>query len=55
MSGYNVYEDELEQAALEWFQELSYETVFAPELSPGGDYPERSDYCDVIHVPAHSG
>ncbi len=48
MPNHNIYEDELEQATLEWFQELHYETVFAPELSPGGDYPERSDYSDVI-------
>ena len=48
MSNHNVYEDELEQAALEWFKELDYETAFAPELSPGGDYPERSDYSDVV-------
>ncbi|ABZ85576.1 type i site-specific deoxyribonuclease, hsdr family [Heliomicrobium modesticaldum Ice1] len=41
-------ESELEEAALEWFQELNYETAFAPELSPGGDYPEREDYGDVI-------
>jgi len=48
MSSHNVYEDELEQAALEWFEELGYETTFAPDISPGGDYPERSDYSDVI-------
>lgn len=48
MSNHNVYEDELEQAALEWFEELNYEIAFAPDLSPGGDYPERSDYSDVI-------
>jgi type I restriction enzyme R subunit len=48
MSSHNVYEDELEQAALEWFEELGYETAFAPDISPGGDYPERSDYSDVI-------
>ena len=48
MPNHNVYEDELEQAALEWFEELGYETAFAPDLSPGGDYPERSDYSEVI-------
>lgn len=48
MPSHNVYEDELEQAALEWFEELGYETAFAPDISPGGDYPERSDYSDVI-------
>ena len=48
MPSHNIYEDELEQAALEWFEELGYETAFAPDISPGGDYPERSDYSDVI-------
>jgi len=41
MPSRNIYEDELEQAALEWFEELGYETAFAPDISPGGDYPER--------------
>jgi type I restriction enzyme R subunit len=48
MPSHNIYEDELEQAALEWFEELGYETAFASDISPGGDYPERSDYSDVI-------
>lgn len=48
MPSHNIYEDELEQAALEWFEELGYETAFAPDISPGGDYPERSDYSDII-------
>src|SRR5690606_21590640 len=41
-------EQELEQAALEWFQELGYETQYGPELSPEGDYPERKDYSQVV-------
>jgi type I restriction enzyme R subunit len=41
-------EQELEQAALEWFQELGYETQYGPELSPEGDYPERTDYSQVV-------
>jgi type I restriction enzyme R subunit len=48
MPSHNIYEDELEQATLEWFEELGYEIAFAPDISPGGDYPERSDYSDVI-------
>jgi hypothetical protein len=52
MSSHNVYEDELEQAALEWFEELGYETAFAPDISSGGDYPERSDYskCSTMSL-----
>jgi len=42
------YESELEKAALEWFEELGYENVFAPDISPEGEYPERGSYEDVI-------
>ncbi len=45
---YNYIEKELEQAALEWFEEMGYEIVFGPEISPEGDYAERDDYSDVI-------
>jgi type I restriction enzyme R subunit len=45
---FNFSEQELEQAALEWFEELGYEIVFGPEISPEGDYAERNDYSDVI-------
>ena len=43
----NFCESHLEEAALEWFEELGYEIVFAPDLAPDGDYPEREDYSDV--------
>lgn len=45
---YNYTEAELEQATLEWFEELGYETLYAPEISPDGEYPERQDYLDVV-------
>lgn len=45
---YNFNEAELEQAVLEWFQELYYNCAYGPEISPGGDYPERDDYDEVI-------
>lgn len=45
---YNFSEEELEQATLEWFEELGYERLYGPEISPGGDYPEREDYSAVI-------
>ncbi len=41
-------ESHLEEATLEWFEELGYEVVFAPDIAPDGDYPEREDYSDVI-------
>lgn len=44
------YESHLEEAALEWFEELGFETIFGPDISPDGDYPEREDYSDVILV-----
>jgi type I restriction enzyme R subunit len=44
----NFCESHLEEAALEWFEELGYEIVFAPDLAPDGDYPEREDYSDVV-------
>ena len=48
MTKSNFCESNLEEAALEWFEELGYEVVFAPDISPDGDYPEREDYIDVI-------
>ncbi|SCM82365.1 putative type I restriction enzyme HindVIIP R protein [uncultured Sporomusa sp.] len=44
----NFCESQLEEAALEWFEELGYEIVFAPDIAPDGEYPEREDYSDVI-------
>jgi type I restriction-modification system DNA methylase subunit len=44
----NYARRELEKAALEWFEELGYETVFAPDISPEGEYSERENYEDVI-------
>lgn len=45
---YTFNEEELEQATLEWLEELGYETIFAPDISPEGEYPERKDYSDVL-------
>ncbi len=44
----NFCESHLEEATLEWFEELGYEIVFAPDIAPDGDYPEREDYSDII-------
>ena len=41
-------ESELEQATLEWFEELNYDIIFAPDIAPDGEYAEREDYSDVI-------
>lgn len=44
----NFCESHLEEATLEWFEELGYEIVFAPDIAPDGEYPEREDYSDVV-------
>jgi len=49
MTSTALTEDTLaEQPALEWFRELGYEVKFGPDISPGGDHPERDSYSDVI-------
>ncbi|MEG0830634.1 MAG: HsdR family type I site-specific deoxyribonuclease, partial [Anaerovoracaceae bacterium] len=44
----NFCESHLEEATLEWFADLGYEVIFAPDIAPDGEYPERSDYSEVI-------
>ncbi len=41
-------ESDLEQAALEWFEELGYEIVFGPDIAPDGDFAERKGFDEVI-------
>jgi type I restriction enzyme, R subunit len=43
-----ITEDHLEQQCLEWFQELGYTHVFAPQLDSDGTSPERTDFRQVI-------
>ncbi len=50
MTKVNFCESHLEEATLEWFEELGYEIVFAPDIAPDGEYPEREDYGHVILV-----
>ena len=44
----NFCESHLEEATLEWFEELGFEIVFAPDIAPEGEYPEREDYSEVL-------
>ena len=44
----NFCESHLEEATLEWFADLGYEIIFAPDIAPNGNYPERNDYSEVI-------
>lgn len=41
-------EDDLEQASLQWLEELDYNVINGPTLAPDGDYPERFNYAQVI-------
>ncbi|MEI6498463.1 MAG: type I restriction endonuclease subunit R [bacterium] len=41
-------ESDLEQAAIEWFQELGYAYVFGPDIEPGSEKPERENFSDVV-------
>lgn len=41
-------EETLELATLAILEELGYEPIKGPDISPGGEYPERESYSDVI-------
>ncbi|OHD69976.1 MAG: DEAD/DEAH box helicase [Spirochaetes bacterium RBG_16_49_21] len=41
-------EDQLEQAALEWFKDLGYAIIFGPDIAFDGKKPERKDYASPI-------
>jgi len=44
----SIYESDLEQALIENLQQLGYNYVPGPEISPDGERPERATYEDVI-------
>ena len=44
----NFIENDLEQATLEWFQNLGYQTLYGPDISPGGSFAERETFGDVV-------
>lgn len=44
------FESDVEEATLEWFRELGYQTDFGPNIAPEGPYPERTSYTDVILI-----
>jgi type I restriction enzyme R subunit len=41
-------ESTLEQAALEWLQDLGYDYAYGPEIAVDGSRPERADYAETI-------
>src|SRR5699024_1240364 len=45
---YQFHEDDLEQATLEWLEELGYEILQGPDIAVDGEYPERDSYQEVV-------
>lgn len=45
---YQFHEDDLEEATLEWLEELGCETVHGPDIAVDGEYPERDSYQEVV-------
>ncbi len=41
-------ENNLERAVMGWFQDLGYQTLYGPDLSPGGSFYERERFGDVV-------
>jgi type I restriction enzyme R subunit len=44
----SIFESDVEQEMLGWFEDLGYEVVFGPELAPDGTNPERRSYKHVL-------
>jgi type I restriction enzyme R subunit len=45
----DINEDRLaERPVIDWLRELGYETLFSPDIAPGGAFMERGDYRDVV-------
>lgn len=47
-SSENFTEALLEEASIEILENLGYTHAFGPDISPGGDAPERQDHREVI-------
>ena len=43
-----IDENIVEEAALEYFRQLGYKTIWGPGIAPDGDAPERGDYSEVL-------
>lgn len=41
-------ESQIERVALEIFEELGYQVLYGPDISPDGDFPARQDYKEVV-------
>jgi len=43
-------ESDVEEAALDWFKELGYNTIYAPSIAPDQPEKERENYNEVILI-----
>ena len=50
MTNYKYTESDLENAVLEWLEELGYSIAFGPDIAPDGESPERESYKDIVLV-----
>lgn len=50
MTSYKYTESDLENAVLEWLEELGYSIAFGPDMAPDGEAPERESYKDIVLV-----
>lgn len=41
-------ESDVEQAAVLWFWEMGYKTLYGPDIAPGEPKAERRDYGEVL-------
>jgi len=44
MTRYKFTESEVEEAALQWFEEQDYNILFGPDIAPDGETPERTSW-----------
>lgn len=50
MTPYKYTESDLENAVLEWLEELGYSIAFGPDIASDGGSPERESYKDIVLV-----
>jgi len=50
-----ITENTIEAFSIELFEKLGYDYVYAPDIAPDGDMPERDSYEPVLLVKLMSG
>jgi type I restriction enzyme R subunit len=43
-----LFEDDIEQLAIEELQALGYHYIYGPDIAPDGEFPERESYGDIL-------